>query len=164
MGDGTAWGGHLACTEKIRWVRFPYLPVTWCSQPLRGRWWVTLIVNKNNYVSLGIPYVEAVRAVNPLSNDSCGSTPQRGTIVGVFRAHCPTKIRRIFLSADRRLIVSILSWRRYISRNKPITIISPSSIVYIFFPKVILAVVAGLRQFILKSFLSLKKIWWREPT
>ena len=26
MGDGTAWGGHLVCTEKIRWVRFPYLP------------------------------------------------------------------------------------------------------------------------------------------
>ena len=38
-------------------------------------------------------------------------------------------------SADRRLIVSILSWRRYINRNEPITIISPSSIVYIFFSK-----------------------------
>lgn len=26
MGDGTAWGGRLACTEKNRWVQFPYLP------------------------------------------------------------------------------------------------------------------------------------------
>lgn len=26
MGSGTAWGGHLACTEKIRRVRFPHSP------------------------------------------------------------------------------------------------------------------------------------------
>ena len=26
MGLGTAGGGHLACTEKIRWVRSPHAP------------------------------------------------------------------------------------------------------------------------------------------
>ena len=26
MGDGTARGGHLICTQENRWVRFPYLP------------------------------------------------------------------------------------------------------------------------------------------
>jgi len=26
LGYGTAWGGHLACTEKISWVQFPNSP------------------------------------------------------------------------------------------------------------------------------------------
>jgi len=28
MGCGTAWGGHLVCTQKISWVRFPDGPQT----------------------------------------------------------------------------------------------------------------------------------------
>lgn len=26
MGYGAAWGGHLSCTQEIRWVQFPYTP------------------------------------------------------------------------------------------------------------------------------------------
>lgn len=27
LGGGTARGGHLACTEKVRWVRIPHCPL-----------------------------------------------------------------------------------------------------------------------------------------